>query len=550
MTVKRFISLALASACFILPESVAAETLTDAVIKALQTHPTIEAAQAVETRITEEREEQEANFFPELNTTATGARVFGNNATSRGLVTTRGEAYSYLFEGSVSLTQPLFDGFETFNRVDAASARLEAQKHTVTDARQNLGLRAVQAFLNVMRTREALFYVENYRETLKAYQDRINLMVAEGAADEAEAAQAKNISLLLQDSLVDFQGQVEASEAEYIEIVGQLPETELEEPVLPDTFPFAEVEEAVEYAKANHPQLLSARKALEAAGFESEAEEGTLYPDFDGELSYLKRDQREEIGGELEDGRALIRMNWRFSTGGGDLARIRQTKAEYSEALANMQVNQREIVRDVRRSFTLYETAQKQAELLIEREKVTAGLFETFKVQFEGARVSLLQLMQTENQLFNTQLEAVNTKYQHMAAYFALLASMGDLLKMFDGGLGTQPADIYGDIENASWPAVKEPSGGIIEEQAEIAKPQDGDAVLAATPHPEKGVIIAEPAQDPAPQEQPALESPVIAEPLPEPEPEPELEKEPETAPKEQIYPLEDYQDNPQTIWP
>jgi hypothetical protein len=330
------------------------------------------------------------------------------------------------------------------------------------------------------------------------------------------------------------------------------------------------VEEAVEYAKANHPQLLSSRKSLEAAGFESEAEEGSLFPDFDGELSYLKRDQREEIGGELEDGRALVRMNWTFSTGGGDLARIRQTKAEYSEALANMQVSQREIVRDVRRSFSLYETAQKQAELLVEREKVTSGLFETFKVQFEGARVSLLQLMQTENQLFNTQLEAVNTKYQHMAAYFALLASMGDLLKMFDGGAGTQPRDIYADIENANWPAAKQPSGGTgaaIEPEAALEQEQAAgeedktDLWLAAGERPEKGVTIGDPVPAPAPE--PALlseqeqeqESAVIAEPLPEPVDEPIIEpisepEKPAQEQKEQIYPLEDYQDNTQTIWP
>lgn len=428
MKYKKFLALAVLPSLVCVSAQSQAENLQSAVRKALEQHPTIQAAMAVEERIQDERAEEKSGLYPEVSANLTGGRIFGDNSTTRGLVVSRGEAYSYLWEGSASLTQPLFDGMQTYNRIDAVDARLGAQEYTVSDVTQNLALRAVQSYLNVMRTREATQSIENYRETLKAYQDRIQLMVDEGAADEAEVAQAKNISLLLQGSLADFHAQVDTAEADYIEIMGALADTAL---IKPEEFlrPIEQsVDAAVEGAKLSHPVILAAKKTMEASGFSAEAEKGSLYPTLDGELSYLKRDQVEEIGGEAVDGRALLRMNWDFSLGGGDLARIRQAKAEHSENLAKYRTTQREVIRNIRQAYALYDAATKKNELVQERLKITSDLFDTYKVQFEGALVSLLQLMQTENQMFNTKLEAINAEYEYLTAFYALMAARGELL--------------------------------------------------------------------------------------------------------------------------
>ena len=153
-----------------------------------------------------------------------------------------------------------------------------------------------------------------------------------------------------------------------------------------------------------------------------------LYPNLDGELSYLKRDQKEEIGGEVVDSRAVMRMSWGFSTGGGQLARIRKSKAERSEALARTAQTRREIERDIRRAYAEYETALKQKELNAKRATVTKELFQTYENQFEASKVRLLQLMQAENQLFTTELEQINSNYRVMMAEYTTLASTGRLL--------------------------------------------------------------------------------------------------------------------------
>jgi len=411
-----------------LPPAAQAETMREAVESALLSHPSIDVAKARKAGAKEDESAQYSNLFPEISTTATGGRIFGNNSTTRGLNVSRGEAYSWLWEGSGSITQPIFDGFETYNRIDAARARETAADFDLADARETVALQAGQAYLNVMRAQEALAKTRSYQDKIQDYLDRINKMVDSGAADDSEAAQAKNIQSQLQNTEAEMEGQVKTALADYVESTGSMPHAELQKVDSQKNLLFSSVDEAIAYADSNHPMILSAKKAIEAEDDEVDADTGSMLPDLDGELSYLKRDQKEEIGGEVVDARAVMRMNWAFSTGGGQLAKIRKSKAERSEAIAKAAQTQRDVERDIRRAYAEYETAQKQQELNRNRAKVTQDLLDTYQKQFEGSKVRLLQLMQAENQVFTTDLERINSDYRVLMAELTTMASTGQLI--------------------------------------------------------------------------------------------------------------------------
>ena len=408
--------------------------MREAIEAALASHPGVDIANARKDVAGELEREEFSNLFPEISTSATGGRMFGNNSTTRGLSVSRGEAYSWLWEGSASITQPLFNGFETYRRIDAAEARESAAEFTLVDAKQGVALRAAQAFLNVKRAQEAYAKTVSYQDRIKDYLSRISKAVEGGAADESEAAQAKNIQSQLDNTAAEMEGQVKLAMADYAEATGSMPSGELRGGEEIKSLLFGNVDEALQYAGANHPLVLSAHKNLEAEDKEVSAEKGVLLPDLDGELSYLKRDQKEEIGGEVVDSRAVMRMSWGFSTGGGQLARIRKSKAERSEALARAAQTKREIERDIRRAYAEYETAQKQRELSAKRATVTKELFTTYERQFEASKVRLLQLMQAENQLFTSELERINADYRVMMAEYTTLASSGRLLDVLNVG--------------------------------------------------------------------------------------------------------------------
>jgi adhesin transport system outer membrane protein len=232
---------------------------------------------------------------------------------------------------------------------------------------------------------------------------------------------------MLKTTYTDYEGQLEAAYAGYREITGIMPQSDLVMPPVVGSMLEDDVDEAIRLSKQAHPVVLSGIKDLEAAGYDVKAERAAYWPELDGELSYLKRDQKEEIGGEVDDGRALLKLSWNFETGGAQNARTKQKKAAYSEVLSKNSEIARIIEADIRRAYSEYETAKKQVELSRKREVVTEDLFEAYKTQFEGARVRLLQLMQAENQLFNAQLEGITAQYRYLLAQYGILASTGQL---------------------------------------------------------------------------------------------------------------------------
>jgi adhesin transport system outer membrane protein len=418
------------SAVFLPFRSSVAETLQESVQQALAVHPSVEAAQASQNIAEQDRMEARSALFPEISTNISAGRIYADTSTTRGLSVSRGAAYSWLGEGNALITQPLFDGRETFNRVDAAQARIESADYNVTDIRQSLAFQATQAHLAIMQAQATLNKTQSYYKVIESYLERIQFMVDEGVADQSEVAQAQNISLMLKSALIDYQGQLDAAYASYQEIVGHRPKGDLIKPSINSVQILPDVANAVQFAKTNHPLVKAGETNLRAAGYDIKAEKAGYYPDLNGEMSYLKKDQREEIGGEVIDARALLRMTWDFEVGGAQKARTKRSKAQYSEVLAQNREMIRTIEGDVRRSYAEYETSQKQVDLVKAREGVTQELFDAYESQFEGARVRLLQLMQAENQLFNAQLEAITAEYRYLLSQYGVLASMGQLLEV------------------------------------------------------------------------------------------------------------------------
>lgn len=488
----------------LIPSSVSAQSLTDAVRSSLQTHPTLEAAQAAADSALETRREAKSDFFPEFSTSIGGGRVFGDNSTSRGLVTSRGEAYSWLWEGSASLTQNFFNGFETTNRVDAAAARESAAGFNVADARETLALRAAQAYLSVLRSQAQMAAIKEYQAKIDDYLVRVQDMVEQGGADESEAAQARNVALILKDNEAELEGQLKSAIASYQEVVGNTPGDKLVKPSLPMGLVNAGPKALLDHAKQNHPALKSIEEEMQAAAFDIDAEGGTILPSLDGELSYLKRDQKEEIGGELTDARAMMRASWDIALGGGDFARVRKAKADYAQNQARAAEKTREIERDIKLAYAEMETAKKQYDLAVEREKITTDLLDAYNVQFEGAKVRLLQLMQSENQVFGTKLDKMDADFRVTAAQVAVLASAGRLQETLLSGA----ADISAPVVPAT-PARE--SKNIMPEDVPVSTPVVEQKVV---PAPVEPAVPATPVVAPSVPQTPA---PVVSADIPAP---------------------------------
>lgn len=414
------------------PSSALAETLEDSVVSALQAHPSVEAARAAANESLEAKKEVRSDFFPTVAATAQAGRIYGDNSTSRGLTVTRGAAYSWLGEGSVSLTQPIFRGMATMGRMESADSQIASARFSLADARETLVLRTVESFISIQRATAVLALMDEYKAKIGDYRERIRQMVDDGAADAAEARQAEDIAMLLDNASIDARNQLEAALAAYREATGRIPEGELEltEPN-PDLLP-ATLEAALAMGR-QHPALHAAAASTHASGAEIQVERAAIYPEVNGELSYLERDQKDEIGGEVTDARAVIRANWDLGLGGAELARVEQSRQRFIQSRSEQKAIDRQVMQEIERAWAEMEAADKIRKNAAHRMVLNEELLKTYEVQFEGARIRLLQLMQGENKLFETRLSKINADYRTVLARYTVLASTGQLHRIIGG---------------------------------------------------------------------------------------------------------------------
>lgn len=422
---NKTLSVAIAAWMLFLPQGAQAKTLAESIQTAWKKHPSIDAAAAGSGFAAREIKEEFSAYLPDLNLSASGGRLFANNSTSRGINTVRGEGYSGTWDGNVALRQQFFDGGQRDGRVNSAKLRLKAAQSTISDTKDILASSVAASYIELLRVYRAMSMFEQHRAAMQSYVDRLKQAVAEGAADDSEYNQALELQLSLQNIAIDVETQLKNAEAAYIESVGEPPMGALSTPILPDGTIPPSAEAAIAYAKAAHPALMRARQESQSAAYDIEAERAGFYPTIDGELSYLKSERRDVIGGEAEEMKALMRMNWNFETGGGTFHRIGKRKFLHEESLARVRELERQINRAIRFGYAEYEGATQQ--LVMENERLTLfeNLFATYREQFEGARISLLQLMQAENQKFLAHLDQVSAQHRVLNAQYAILSAMG-----------------------------------------------------------------------------------------------------------------------------
>lgn len=401
-------------------------TLSESVSLAISKSPKVDLSKASLAKATKKVSEEKSGYFPTIGFQVRGGGLNANDDTTR--AATGDDASSYLGEGSVTLTQPIFSGFSTLRRTDAAKDRVASADLDVHAATASAALSAIKAHLNLMRTRQLLDLSSSHLKSIETRKERIHAMVIEGAADESEAFQVDEILMAAKSAHLGYDESYRQAQALYIEATGIEPQGDfsLGTPTWDEKIP-ASIDEALLNAHKQNPQVLSSDKLLEAVSKESDAERSIIMPRVDAEMSYTKKDQNDDVGGELTNAQATMRLTWDFATGGGQIARIGQSIDQKAEASARRADVRRSVDLSIRQNFTSMQTVDKQFELFLEREKMNEKILENYTAQFEAGKQSNLQLVAAEGRLFEAHAARIDAFYRRLLARFELLESLGTL---------------------------------------------------------------------------------------------------------------------------
>ena len=404
-----------------------ADTLRNALVSAYQSNPTItaqrEALRGTDATVAIAR----AAGRPQVN----GTVGLNRNLTRRGILAQTGGKGPVL-SGGVDLSYPIFNGGSVRNNIRAAETRVEAGRATLRAVEGDVFTDAVSAYMDVIRDRAIVELNENnvrvLTTNLEATRDRFQI----GDLTRTDVAQSEARLQLSRSQLATAQGRLTSSEANYRRVVGHPPGQLAPPPPLPPLPTTAE--EAIRIALSNNPDLIAITRQAVASGYDVRVAKAGRLPTLSGVLSgdyvnQLSGSDGNDVTGPLPSTGTQtaigVSANIPIFQGGLTAGRVRQAQAQQGQVFEQVVGTERAVVSVTRSAFATYEAAQKA----IASNTVAVQANE---LALEGARAeqsvgtrTVLDVLNAEQELLNSQVLLVTAKRDAYVAGFELLNAMG-----------------------------------------------------------------------------------------------------------------------------
>ena len=407
---------------------VQAQTLPEAMQKALDVHPEIQAG--VNSRLAADYQLKAAKggYLPRVDMLAGYGREGTDNPSTRAGTGSNHWETLNRSESSLRLSQMVFDGFATSSEVGRQQATVNARAYSLLGTSERTALTVAQVYLDVLTRREMVQLAE---ENLKSHErifDQIKLRTSRGVGRMADMDQAEARLAQAQNNLITEQTNLADANTNFLSVVGKEPD-QLEKPMGIVTALPASLDEARHQMIADSPVLRSAESDIAAAEKQYEAAKSTFYPRFD---AVLQRSANNNIGGEEghDNGySAMLNMQFNLYNGGSDKASLQSKASQATQALDIRNNALRQLNEELGLAWNAYNNASQQVPIAQQYVDRSTKVRTSYQQQFSLGERTLLDLLDSENELFTAQQRLAQIKNLYIYTQYRIKADMGQLLR-------------------------------------------------------------------------------------------------------------------------
>ena len=402
-------------------------SLAEAISLGVMTNPEYGVVAGTRRATDEELEQAKALYLPSIDFSADTGLEYTDDRFTNNRIGDDDTETLWRYEAGLTLTQMLFDGWETKYEVERQENRIQSSAHRVKETAELVGLSIVESFLEVIRQRELLGITrENVNEHL-AIMNLIQEGVDAGRSTQADLEQikARLASARAQESTI--LQQLRIAEANFRREVGSDPR-DLVLPAVPVNGLTANVEEEVKTVITNSPTLAIFDSDVRVAYAEMNGTGSTLYPQIDFQANARTGENLGGVEDQDTSASALIVANWNLYRGGGDIARIREFTHRYQVAKERRADSARAVENDVRQTWARMMSAGERASEFAAQAAANTEVTRAYKDQFSLDRRTLIDVLDSQNELFVSRTNTINAEFLEMFSVFRLLALKGQLL--------------------------------------------------------------------------------------------------------------------------
>ena len=398
-------------------ESALAETLDQALVSAFQGNPTLRADRARQ-RATDEGVPQALSGW---RPTISASGVVGHQWSS---VNNGPTAETNPTNLNITLNQPIFRGFATVEGTAAAEATVKAGRGTLLATEENVLLSAVQAYMNVVRDRELLGIRQSNVSILQKQSKAANDRFTAGVITKTDVAQAQASVQAAIGSVAGQRAQLQASEANYTQIVGHKP-GRLGYPGMP-RLPRS-LEEALELAQQINPNILAAVFTEDASEHQVGVVRSALLPQLSLQGSQTWAGQPSTTVNNASTSIVEGVFSVPIYEGGRVYSEVRQAQENVSQNKLRVIGTVRSVRENVTDAWNSYVAASQSIESA--RSQVSASQLALNGVQQEyqvGSR-STIDVLNAQGTLLTAQLTLATSIHDRAVAGYQVLAAIGQL---------------------------------------------------------------------------------------------------------------------------
>jgi outer membrane protein len=435
-----------------------AEALPEALAKAYQSNPQLNAERARQRATDENVPQALAGYRPQIVASLSAGLQSVRDLLPNNTIQTAGLKPWTI---GITVTQTLFNGFKTANSVRVAEFQVQSGREALRNVGQGVLLDAVTAYTNVLANQSLVeaqrANVAFLRETQGIVQKRLNAGdVTPTDTSQAEARLSRGLADL-NTAEVNFA----ISQAIYAQVIGNPPaRLSPAEPV--DRYLPRSREEATALAFKSHPAVLAAGFDVDVATTTISVAESSLLPTITLQGNASKsRDADPTLGTFATDQASVIgQMTAPIYDGGTAASQTRQAK----EISAQSRLVLDQVRNQARTAATGAWVAHEGAKIAVsasESEVRAAGVaLQGVQKEAQGGQRTTVDVLNSQQDLISAKARLIGAQRDRVIASYTLLSAIGKLdVKTL--GLNTPdylPEVHYHQVRDA-WHGLRTPSG-------------------------------------------------------------------------------------------
>lgn len=399
--------------------TVQAQSLEQAVATTLSQNPTIREAYNEFKSRESNIDAAQGDYLPSLDVDAGIGYADFNGDVTQGSFNPR--------DVTVSLRQLIWDGASTYNNIKRNKSEAEAQRYQLLADAQDTALRVTEVYIDVLRAEAILELSQKNLETHERIFKDIKKRTDSGLSSTADLTQADARLAQSNANLLAAQSNVQDAIIAFERVVGASP-LDLVSPEVDALYIPPSLVEALSVAKENNPVIQVAKNDVDAARYQYEQAKGDFYPTFSVEASQQWGKELDGTPGDTDEFQAMLRMRYNIFNGGTDAAEARSAAYQINKA-QNIRHNANLLLDEsTRLAWTAKELVENQTRYLQQHVDASAKTLQAYEKQYSIGRRSLLDLLNTENELFEARRSYIDSHYSGIYAKYRVLNATGLLL--------------------------------------------------------------------------------------------------------------------------